>query len=39
MSPEMEKVICNVNSNAIIRKLCSSNKQLEREVKDSLSQP
>ena len=31
--------IRNVNSNEEIRKLCSSNKQLEKELKDSLSQP
>ena len=39
MSLELEKVIYNVNSNQEIRELCSSNKQLEKELKGSLSQP
>ena len=39
MFPEIEKVICNVNSNNEIRKLCSCNKQLEKELKVSLPQP
>ena len=39
MSLEPEKVIYNVNSNQEIRELFSSNKQLEKELKGSLSQP
>ena len=35
----MEKVICNVNTHKEICKLCCSNKQLEKELKDSLCQP
>ena len=35
----MEKVIRNVNSSEEIRQLCSLNKQLEKELKNSLSQP
>ena len=39
MSPEMEKVICKVNTHKEICKLCCSNKQLEKELKGSLYQP
>ena len=35
----MEKVIRNVNSSEEIHQLCSLNKQLEKELKNSLSQP
>ena len=38
-SPETEKVVRNANSNEDICKLCSSNKQLEKELKESLPQP
>ena len=38
-SPEMEKVIRNIESSEEIRQLCSLNKQLEKELKNSLSQP
>lgn len=36
---KIEKVIRNVNSSEEIRKLCSSNKPLEKELGNSLSQP
>lgn len=39
MSENVEKIMCNTNSNDELRKLCEKNSKFENELKKSLNQP